>query len=37
MEFVAHIRNSPDLLSLYDSVQSDSSLSGAADIPMNVE
>jgi len=38
MEFVAHIRNSQELQTLYESVQSDSANSGAAnDVPMNVE
>jgi len=36
MEFVTHIRNTPDLLLLYDSVQSDASGS-VAEVPMQIE
>lgn len=37
MEFVAHIRNSQELQTLYESVQSDTSAGSANDVPMNIE
>ncbi len=37
MEFVAHIRNSQELQTLYESVQSDTSTGAPNDVPMNIE
>jgi len=37
VEFVAHIRNSQELQTLYESVQSDTSGGSTNDVPMNIE